>query len=112
MTQLALDIRWSWNHAADEIWEQLDPALWEMTRNPWIILQTVSREQLEKKLKDPKFRQKVDEIIQKNEATNKSSTWFQENHSDTPLSCVAYFCMEYMLTEGLPIYFGGLCPIF
>ena len=108
LAQLALDIRWSWNHAADEIWEQLDPALWEMTRNPWIILQTVSREQLEQKLKDPEFRKKVDKIIQKNEATNKSSTWFQENHSDTPLCCVAYFCMEYMLTEGLPIYSGGL----
>ena len=49
LAQLALDIQWSWNHAADEIWEQLDPALWEMTRNPWIILQTVSREQSDKR---------------------------------------------------------------
>lgn len=108
LAQLALDIRWSWNHAADEIWEQLDPALWEMTRNPWIILQTVSREQLEKKLNDSKFRQKVDQMIQQNEATKNSPAWFQKNHPDTALSCVAYFSMEYMLTEGLPIYSGGL----
>lgn len=108
LAQLALDIRWSWNHAADEIWQQLDPALWEMTRNPWIILQTVSREQLEQKLKDAEFRQKLDKMIQQSEATKDSLTWFQENHSDTPLSCVAYFSMEYMLTEGLPIYSGGL----
>jgi starch phosphorylase len=108
LAQLALDIRWSWNHAADEIWEQLDSSLWEMTRNPWIILQTVSREQLELKLKEPEFRQKVDKMLQENEDAKNSPTWFQKNHSNTPLSCVAYFSMEYMLTEGLPIYSGGL----
>jgi hypothetical protein len=26
-TELALDIRWSWNHATDEVWRQLDPDL-------------------------------------------------------------------------------------
>ncbi len=108
LAQLALDIRWSWNHAADEIWEQLDPALWEMTRNPLVILQLVSREQLENKLKNSEFRQQVDKMLQENEDTKNSVTWFQKNHSDTSLSCVAYFSMEYMLTEGLPIYSGGL----
>ena len=42
LAELALDIGWSWNHSADEIWQQLDPALWDLTHNPWIILQTVS----------------------------------------------------------------------
>ena len=28
---LALDLRWSWNHATDEVWRQLDPTLWETT---------------------------------------------------------------------------------
>jgi starch phosphorylase len=35
LAELALDMRWSWNHAADEVWLQLDPALWELTHNPW-----------------------------------------------------------------------------
>jgi starch phosphorylase len=108
LVKLALDICWSWNHSTDEIWEQLDSALWEMTHNPWIILQTVSREQLELKLNDPQFRQKVDKILHDNEDAKKSTTWFQKNHSNSPLSCVAYFSMEYMLTQGLPIYSGGL----
>ncbi len=34
LAELALDLRWSWNHAADEVWQQLDPALWELTHNP------------------------------------------------------------------------------
>jgi len=25
--ELALDMRWSWNHAADDVWHQLDPTL-------------------------------------------------------------------------------------
>ena len=41
LAELALDMRWSWNHATDELWKQLDPALWELTHNPWIVLQTV-----------------------------------------------------------------------
>ena len=41
---LALDMRWSWNHAADHLWEQLDPVLWGLTHNPWALLQTISRE--------------------------------------------------------------------
>ena len=27
LAELALDMRWSWNHAADEVWRKLDPAL-------------------------------------------------------------------------------------
>ncbi len=25
LAELALDMRWSWNHATDEVWRQLDP---------------------------------------------------------------------------------------
>ena len=35
LAELALDMRWSWNHATDEVWRQLDPELWEITNNPW-----------------------------------------------------------------------------
>ena len=34
--------------------------------------------------------------------------WFQTAHASTPLRGVAYFSMEYMLSEALPIYSGGL----
>ena len=42
LAQLALDMRCSWNHSADEIWRQLEPDLWNSTHNPWVVLQTVS----------------------------------------------------------------------
>ena len=53
---MALDLRWTWNHAADELWSRLDPELWSLTHNAWVILQTVSREQLDACLIDPVFR--------------------------------------------------------
>ena len=34
--------------------------------------------------------------------------WFQQKYPQAPLACVAYFCMEFMLSEALPIYSGGL----
>ena len=48
LAELALDLRWSWNHATDDVWRQLDPTLWELTHNPWVVLQTVSRDKLER----------------------------------------------------------------
>ena len=59
LAELALDMRWSWNHYADDVWRQLDPALWELTHNPWVVLQTVSRDKLQHMLADPAFRKKV-----------------------------------------------------
>lgn len=33
LAELALDMRWSWNHRTDEGWRQLDPVLWELMDN-------------------------------------------------------------------------------
>ena len=55
LAELALDLHWSWSHATDEVWRQLDPDLWGITHNPWVVLQTVSRDQIERVLADPVF---------------------------------------------------------
>lgn len=108
LTELALDLRWSWNHAADELWQQVDQDLWELTHNPWIILQTVSRDQLESKLADAGFKEKMKALLKVKERVATTPAWFQVNYPQSPLSCMAYFCMEFMLSEALPIYVGGL----
>lgn len=108
LMDLALDLRWSWNHAADELWRQLDPELWGITHNPWVMLQTVSRDQLGKQLADEGFRGRMYELVKWRNQLNDNAAWFQHNHPHTTLSCVAYFSMEFMLSEVLPIYVGGL----
>src|SRR5512139_1889389 len=108
LAELALDMRWSWNHATDEVWRQLDPELWEITHNPWVVLQTVSRDKIERVLADPAFRNDVDGLVQTRRQAVETPAWFQMNHAQSPLSCAAYFSMEFMLSEALPIYSGGL----
>src|SRR5512139_2648847 len=108
LAELALDMRWSWNHAADEVWRQLDPALWDLTYNPWAVLQTVSRDRLQRVSSDPAFRKSVDDLVQARRKAARSPAWFQHVHSKSPLTRVAYFSMEFMLSEALPIYSGGL----
>ena len=108
LAELALDMRWSWNHATDEVWRQLDPALWELTQNPWVVLQTVSRDKLQHVLADPAFRKNVDDLLQAKRQAAETPAWFQQHHPQAPLTCVAYFSMEFMLSEALPIYSGGL----
>jgi len=108
LAELALDLRWSWNHRADEVWRLLDPQLWELTQNPWVVLQTVSRHQLEQVLADPAFREKIAALLLEKRETENTSAWFQQRHPQSTLSCIAYFSMEFMLSEALPIYSGGL----
>jgi starch phosphorylase len=108
LAELALDVRWSWNHAADEVWRQLDPDLWHLTHNPWGILQTVSRDQIARVLADPVMRARIDDLVQAKRRAADAPAWFQHTHPPSPPICVAYFSMEYMLSEALPIYSGGL----
>ena len=108
LAELALNLRWSWNHATDEVWRQLDPKLWEITHNPWVVLQTASRHQIESMLADPLFRKNVDGLVETRRKALEAPAWFQQNHSQSSLTCAAYFSMEFMLSEALPIYSGGL----
>ena len=108
LTDLALDLRWSFNHSADQLWERLDPELWELTHNPWVVLQTVSRERLQAVTTEPEFQKLLAEVNRERQTALRSEGWFQRAHPRSGLTGVAYFSMEFMLSEALPIYSGGL----
>jgi glycogen phosphorylase len=108
LIELALDLRWSFNHSADRLWERLQPELWEKTHNPWAVLQTVSTERLRRVATDPEFQQLLANVHREKRTVEQSSGWFQKAHPNSPLTGVAYFSMEFMLSEALPIYSGGL----
>ena len=108
LVELALNLHWSWNHAADELWETLDKELWATTQNPWVILRTVSHEKIKSALGDVEFRGRLDSLLQRNRESYQADAWFQRRHPDKALTTVAYFSMEFMLSEALPIYSGGL----
>jgi len=108
LVELALDMRWAWNHATDEVWRQIDPVLWDQTHHPFDVLQTVSRDKIRNALADKAFRNKIDGLLLSKKQAAEAPAWFQQSHPQSPLNCVAYFSMEFMLSEALPIYSGGL----
>ncbi|MDA8387428.1 MAG: alpha-glucan family phosphorylase [Nitrospiraceae bacterium] len=108
LAELALDMRFAWSRSADVIWNRLDPVLWELTNNPWVVLQAVSRDRLRSQLGDPAFRKKIDACLKTKGEALSEPAWFHRLHPEGPVGSVAYFSMEFMLSEALPIYSGGL----
>ena len=108
LAELALDLRWSWSHATDILWEQIDPALWALTRNPWLILQNTSGDRLRALAADRDFTTRLQELVAANQDMLASPAWFQTAYPQSTLKHVAYFSMEFGLSESLPIYSGGL----
>lgn len=108
LTELALDLRWSWNHSTDELWGRLDPELWALTQNPLVVLQTVSSQRIRDVSADRAFSEKVEQLVRRKHECEDASAWFQTAYPGTPLTKIAYFSMEFMLSEALPIYSGGL----
>lgn len=82
--------------------------LWALTHNPWVVLQTASREKLQHDLADPAFRKNINDLVQIRRDATDAPAWFQQTYPQSALNCVAYFSMEFMLSEALPIYSGGL----
>jgi len=50
----------------------------------------------------------VKDLIDRRHLYMSSAAWFQQAHGQSPLTRVAYFSMEFALSEALPIYSGGL----
>ena len=108
LVDLALDIRWSWSHSSDALWKELAPELWEATHNPWHILQTISQTRLEDAAVDHDFLALLDRHVAARRETLETPTWFAQDYPAVSLGPIAYFSMEFGLSEALPIYSGGL----
>lgn len=106
LKELALDLSWSWNHYAHLLWKQLDPELWERTRNPLLVLQTISRERLLQVAATTEFNECLRNVVHQRKTEQRLHPRVHDSACIVP--SIAYFSMEYMLTEALPIYSGGL----
>jgi glycogen phosphorylase len=108
LKELAMDLHWTWSHTTDKVWRQLDPVLWELTHNPLVVLQTVSNDRIHEVLDDPLMQELVEELVEAKRQNSMAPAWFQNAYPHSVLTHVAYFSMEFMLSEALPIYSGGL----
>ena len=108
LTALALDLRWTWSHASDALWRTLDADLWERTRNPWAILQNAAQRTLETLAKDVTFLAELERVRSDHQRYLHGPGWCGYAHEDLALKCIAYFSMEFGLSEAFPLYAGGL----
>jgi starch phosphorylase len=108
LQELALDLRWTWNHEADALWEHIDAKLWEQTHSPWTVLQHVPAARLRGLASDPGFLAELQDLIDKRNVYLERPSWFEGAHDKGALGQVAYFSMEFGLGAALPLYAGGL----
>ncbi len=108
LRELALDLRWTWSHEADELWARVDDVLWRGTRNPWTVLEDVSAQRLAELAADAGFVAHLDRLVAARRAYLTDRSWFAEARPGAPLGGVAWFSMEFGLGEALPLYAGGL----
>ncbi len=107
LAELALDLRWNANHAADKLWQYIDPELWAAARDPWMMLESITDERLDELVHDMEFLSSLAKQMDIRERYLQQQGWFPQ-HYDSQLNGVAYFSMEFGLNESLPIYSGGL----
>ena len=108
LATLVLDLRWSWHHGADTLWRSIDSELWDATANPWLILETVSNQRLIELSTDKRFLTALQQQVAAREEHFQAQTWFAANYGRSFKGQIAYFSMEFGLSESLPIYSGGL----
>jgi len=108
LAELALDLRWTWSHAGDALWRMINPEVWERTRNPWTLLQDVSRERLDQLARDGEFREELGKLIGLRDGYLSEPSWYALAYPSGELERVAYFSLEFGLGESLPLYAGGL----
>src|SRR4051812_49117199 len=103
MSELAYNLLWSWDHNLRSIFRRLDPALWKACgNNPVLMLGRIQQQALEKVAADPRF------LALYRRACERYDSYMQAEEEKRTDALIAYFSMEYGLTECLPIYSGGL----
>lgn len=102
LEEMAQNIWWSWNSDAKSLFRNIDREVWaEATSNPVQLLNILDYEKLEAMGNDAEFLNKVNKVYDEFKA-------YINVPKNTEKPSVAYFSMEYGLTEVLKIYSGGL----
>ena len=107
---LAKNLWWTWHPDAVNLWNRLDNKLWvDTNHNPVKILGLISQSRLDQLSEDDGFTTHMDRVIYALNDYMESSFWFQKTHQTRVGDIkIAYFSLEFGISESLPIYSGGL----
>ena len=109
--ELTYNLLWSWDHDAITLFRRLDPDLWEKTQhNPEWMLGLMSQERLNALVADSSYMAHYARVCRAyDEYMQASDTWYSNHYGDLEQHpVIAYFSMEFGLTECLQNYSGGL----
>jgi starch phosphorylase len=105
--ELVLNLRWSWNPEALDLFESVDPDVWaEVNHDPVRLLGEVGADRMAVLAKDRKFLRRLQDAFDDLQDYLTQPRWYQGLH-DVPRA-IAYFSPEFGITEVLPQYSGGL----
>jgi starch phosphorylase len=110
LVRIAMNLAWTWDHEAIDLFRRLDPKqlLWERCyASPIKMLGLVSQERLVELTTDEGFLASLDRVSARLTSYLERPTWFDQAYPKHGL-CVAYFCAEFGIVEGLRLYSGGL----
>ncbi|MBC8165572.1 MAG: alpha-glucan family phosphorylase, partial [Bryobacteraceae bacterium] len=103
MSELAYNLLWTWDHNLRGLFRRLDSNLWrECGNNPVLMLGRVPQSTLERAGNDARF------LTLYRRACEFYDSYLQMSEASKSDRLIAYFSMEYGMTECLPIYSGGL----
>jgi starch phosphorylase len=103
-----MNLRWSWHPETRDLFEALDPDLWQRCGgDPVKVLGEVSAERLAQLAKDRKFVRRLQDAVDDLEEYLATPRWYQSLGAEAPAG-IAYFSAEFGITEVLPQYSGGL----
>ncbi|MBU3066716.1 alpha-glucan family phosphorylase [Nocardia sp. NEAU-G5] len=105
--ELATNLRWSWHAPTQDLFAELDRQLWaELGRDPVRMLGEVPAARLDELAADEAYLRAVEAAAADLRDYLTRPRWFGRQEGGP--RCIAYFSMEFGVTEVLPNYSGGL----
>ncbi|MBV9313397.1 MAG: alpha-glucan family phosphorylase [Pseudonocardia sp.] len=111
LQELAANLRWSWHPPTQDLFASLDSSAWTRVGNdPVRLLGEVSSRRLAELARDDELVDRVRALAADLASYLTEPRWYQRQREVDPSlpAAVAYFSMEFGVSEVLPNYSGGL----
>lgn len=100
--ELTQNLWWSWDDEAQELFEVIDPEIWQKCdQNPAILFEQVNYSQLTELSQNKEYTDKLERVYDR-------FLQYMASPVDQNRPRIAYFSMEYGFHSSLKIYSGGL----
>jgi starch phosphorylase len=109
LRRLAYNLCFSWKGEIQDLFQRIDPRLWEECgHNPVLLLGLVRQDRLNELSNDYNFLAQLERLTQNFDRYLSQPRILAEDYYPEMPFQVAYFSAEFGLTECLPIYSGGM----